>query len=65
MPATTTRPLDVPPGGSLGLLAFGYRGVAAWRAARGTAWIDELEQRNADDRDARQAAAAPVGEAVR
>lgn len=39
------RPLAPTPGGSLGLLAFGYRGVAAWRAARGTDWIAEFSAR--------------------
>lgn len=35
-PDASDRPLyDVPPGGSLGLLAAGWRGVQAWRAARG------------------------------
>ena len=40
------RPLAPTPGGSLGLLAFGYRGVEAWRAARGTAWIAEFNARH-------------------
>lgn len=31
---------NVPPDGSLGLLAYGWRGVVAWRAARGTDWLD-------------------------
>lgn len=31
---------SVPPDGSLGHLAYGYRGLVAWRAARGTDWLD-------------------------
>jgi len=37
-------PADVPPEGALGLLALGYRGIEAWRAARGTGWIAERQQ---------------------
>ena len=36
---------DVPPEGSLGLLAHGYRGVVAWRAARGTDWLEAERER--------------------
>lgn len=36
-----SAPYDIPPGGSLGLLALGYRGLVAWRAVRGTDWIEE------------------------
>lgn len=36
--------LDIPPGGSLGVLAHGYRGVVAWRAARGVTWRDEMRR---------------------
>lgn len=32
---------DIPASGSLGLLALGWRGLAAWREARGTGWLDE------------------------
>ncbi|MGB3541360.1 MAG: hypothetical protein WBA11_00420 [Rubrivirga sp.] len=36
------RPLyDIPPGGSLGLLAAGWRGVRAWREVRGPVLEDE------------------------
>lgn len=28
------KPFDVPEGGSLGLLALGYKGLIAWRAKR-------------------------------
>ena len=35
---------DVPPSGSLGLLALGYRGIQAWRDARGTDWIEDRRQ---------------------
>ena len=38
------RPTAVPPEGSLGLFALGYRGVVAWRAERGTAWLDDLRR---------------------
>lgn len=34
-------PYEIPPDGSLGLLAAGYRGLLAWRAVRGTDWLDE------------------------
>ncbi|MEM6785777.1 MAG: hypothetical protein AAF624_18805 [Bacteroidota bacterium] len=34
-------PYEIPPEGSLGLLALGYRGIEAWRAMRGTDWIEE------------------------
>jgi len=33
-------PYDIPQEGSLGLLALGYRGLVAWRAVRGTDWMD-------------------------
>ncbi|MEM6326217.1 MAG: sulfotransferase [Bacteroidota bacterium] len=35
-------PYDVPPGGSLGLLALGWRGLVAWREARGTDWLADF-----------------------
>lgn len=28
------KPLNIPPGGSMGLLAIGFRGLMAWRAKR-------------------------------
>lgn len=34
------HPDEIPDGGSLGLLAYGYRGLEAWRAKRGTDWLD-------------------------
>ncbi len=37
-----TAPPVVTPDGSLGLLAVGYRGIVAWREARGPGWIDAL-----------------------
>ncbi|MDX1421453.1 MAG: hypothetical protein R3181_15920 [Rubricoccaceae bacterium] len=40
-PPAAGVPYDIPPGGSLGLLALGYRGLVAWRAVRGTDWIEE------------------------
>ncbi|MEM8600137.1 MAG: hypothetical protein AAGF99_09460 [Bacteroidota bacterium] len=48
-------PYDVPPEGSLGLLALGYRGVEAWRAARGTAWIEERRREAEAERAAHAA----------
>lgn len=72
----STRPFSMPPSdppatrqaitpdGSLGLLAFGYRGVEAWRAARGTAWIAEHRARAREaaiaDASADAATAAPL-----
>lgn len=43
-PPRRGTPYAVPPGGSLGLLAYGYRGLEAWRAARGTAWLEAFER---------------------
>ena len=40
MPPSDETPYTIPPGGSLGLLAAGYRGLQAWREVRGTDWID-------------------------
>jgi len=37
----SNKPYDIPKEGSLGLLALGYRGLVAWRAVRGTDWIEE------------------------
>ena len=34
-------PYEIPEEGSLGLLALGYRGLVAWRAVRGTDWIEQ------------------------
>ncbi|MBK8845657.1 MAG: hypothetical protein IPO27_03475 [Bacteroidetes bacterium] len=28
------KPINIPPGGSIGLLAVGFRGLMAWRAKR-------------------------------
>ncbi|MCH7977177.1 MAG: sulfotransferase domain-containing protein [Bacteroidetes bacterium] len=36
-----SKPYDIPKEGSLGLLALGYRGLVAWRAVRGTDWLEE------------------------
>ena len=47
MPGSPTVPYDIPPLGSLGLLAAGHRGLTAWREARGTAWKDALPTRAA------------------
>jgi len=46
------QPFDIPKEGSLGLLALGYRGLVAWRAVRGTDWIDhrKAEHETALDR---------------
>jgi hypothetical protein len=34
----------VPEAGALGLLALGYRGLEAWREARGRAWIGDRQR---------------------
>ncbi|WP_412062720.1 sulfotransferase family protein [Rubrivirga sp. IMCC45206] len=44
MPESDAPLSNVPPEGSLGLLAYGWRGVVAWRAARGTVWREELRR---------------------
>jgi len=31
--------VPIPRGGALGLMALGYRGIEAWREARGTDWV--------------------------
>jgi len=40
----SNKPYDIPKEGSLGLLALGYRGLVAWRAVRGTGWIEERRE---------------------
>jgi hypothetical protein len=59
-------PYAIPPAGSLGLLALGYRGLVAWRAVRGTDWIEErrAEFDAAKARAAEQAAEQAVAEAA-
>lgn len=59
-PADPTTPYAIPPEGSLGLLALGYRGLVAWRAVRGTDWIEE---RRAEHEAALAALAAKQAEA--
>jgi hypothetical protein len=36
----TDHETRIPTGGTLGLLALGYRGLEAWREARGREWIE-------------------------
>lgn len=38
------KPYEIPKEGSLGLLALGYKGLVAWRAVRGTEWIEERKK---------------------
>ena len=67
-PSPPGSPYEVTPGGSLGLLALGYRGLVAWRAVRGTEWIEERRAEHEAAMAARkaeaeaQATAAPDGE---
>ncbi len=57
---------SVPAEGSLGLLAYGYRGLVAWRAARGTAWLDAEREAAAEQiRQKRDARASTSPEAER
>lgn len=42
------NPIEVPPEGSLGLLALGYKGLIAWRQARMKAGKQVMEQRKAE-----------------
>jgi hypothetical protein len=35
------RGMPIPAGGTLGLLALGYRGLEAWRDARGRDWVEQ------------------------
>ena len=41
-PDSDTQP--IPGEGALGLLAVGYRGLEAWREARGRDWIEERQR---------------------
>ncbi|MEM8557190.1 MAG: hypothetical protein AAGG50_05135 [Bacteroidota bacterium] len=56
-PTSQPIPYQIPPEGSLGLLALGYRGIEAWRAVRGTDWIEERRQQAEAERAAQQAEA--------
>ena len=72
-PPPPGTPYEIPASGSLGLLALGYRGIVAWRAVRGTDWIDQrraeyealqaqqTEQEQTDAKPSEAAASAPVG----
>ncbi|WP_412068040.1 sulfotransferase [Rubrivirga sp. IMCC43871] len=44
MPTPDTPLSNIPSAGSLGLLAYGWRGVVAWRSARGTVWREDLRR---------------------
>ncbi|MEL7364017.1 MAG: hypothetical protein AAFN13_18220 [Bacteroidota bacterium] len=58
-------PYEIPPEGSLGLLALGYRGIEAWRAVRGTEWIEERRKQVEAEQAAKVAeAATPQDEAA-
>lgn len=52
-------PYLIPEDGSLGLLALGYRGLVAWRAERGSDWIDQ--RRSQFEATEAEAAASPDG----
>ena len=63
-PSPSDAPYAIPPEGSLGLLALGWRGLTAWRAARGRDWIDDARTLNdaavLTRRAHRRAASAPA-----
>ncbi|HLT47753.1 MAG TPA: hypothetical protein VK002_11040 [Rubricoccaceae bacterium] len=69
-PPAPGTPYTIPPEGSLGLLALGYRGLVAWRAVRGTDWIEERRAEHEAARAARatqqeeQGSAAPTAPAA-
>ena len=55
--------MDIPPEGSLGLLAYGHRGLVAWRAARGNAWLEDERERYvalAEKKARKQSPSAPA-----
>ena len=54
-----TPPPPVRPEGSLGLLALGYRGLDAWRDARGTEWVERLQAKRAQQAPEPQAKPKP------
>ncbi|HEX8384792.1 MAG TPA: hypothetical protein VF576_01340, partial [Rubricoccaceae bacterium] len=62
-PPAPASPYEVPPAGSLGLLALGWRGLVAWREARGTGWMEdrkaEQDAAHAALRSSRRAAGGP------
>ncbi|MBK7107810.1 MAG: hypothetical protein KA954_04410 [Chitinophagales bacterium] len=52
-------PIDVPPEGSLGLLALGYKGLIAWREARAK-FAKTMKEKNANEKAEEKAKAKPI-----
>ncbi|HEX9951870.1 MAG TPA: hypothetical protein VGB53_08895 [Rubricoccaceae bacterium] len=46
-PEAPGHPFEIPLEGSLGLLALGWRGLVAWREARGRDWVEQSRTLNA------------------
>lgn len=64
-PAPSGTPFEIPPEGSLGLLALGWRGLTLWRDARGRDWVEQSRTLNAAAKaERRESRRAAGGEAL-
>ncbi|HET8962953.1 MAG TPA: hypothetical protein VFM99_03600 [Chitinophagales bacterium] len=52
-------PIDVPPEGSLGLLALGYKGLIAWRQSR-TEFAKTMKEKKTKEKIEEQAEVKPL-----